>query len=178
MLAPCLRATHDRRHDSHAARSHNYYIRKDSTGAERLVDNGPDFDPGITTPNGGWNAPLGDLMKDLTFPSGAAGPARERYDLVLKRTSLEEMWQPVKPMAQGYESAPNQWIGLSFFVLDRDGTRLLGHTGSQAGFRAFVYFNPSHRAAVIVAFNTTNSSSPASGLYRQVHEAALGLLRE
>jgi hypothetical protein len=88
------------------------------------------------------------------------------------------MWQAGKPMSQSYESAPNQWMGLSFFVLDRAGTRVLGHTGSQAGFRAFVYFNPTNRAAVIVAFNTTNSSSPASATYRQLHEAALGLLRE
>src|SRR3954470_6458612 len=34
-----------------AHRSHNYYVRKDSaSGAARLVDNGADFDPGITSP--------------------------------------------------------------------------------------------------------------------------------
>ena len=43
-----------------------------------------------------------------------------RYDVVLKRTTLDEMWRPGQPMAQSYESAPNQWMGLSFFVLDRD----------------------------------------------------------
>lgn len=160
-------------------RSHNYYLRKDSTGVERLVDNGSDFDPGITTPNGGWNAPLGDLVKYIAFLTGApaSSAVTSRYDLVLKRTSLEEMWQPGQPMSQSYESAPNQWMGLSFFVLDRGGTRLLGHTGSQAGFRAFVYFNPVNRAAVIAAFNTTNSSSPANASYRRMHEAALALLR-
>jgi len=160
-------------------RSHNYYIRKDSTGVERLVDNGSDFDPGITTPNGGWNAPLGDLVKYMAFLTAAttSPTVTSRYDVVLKRTSLEEMWRPGQPMSQSYESAPNQWMGLSFFVLDRDGTRLLGHTGSQAGFRAFVYFNPVNRAAVIAAFNSTNSSSPANAAYRRLHEAALALLR-
>jgi CubicO group peptidase (beta-lactamase class C family) len=161
-------------------RSHNYYIRKDSTAVERLVDNGSDFDPGITTPNGGWNAPLSDLVKYVAFLTGAAAtsPAvTSRYDVVLKRSTLEEMWRPGQPMSQSYESAPNQWMGLSFFVLDRDGTRLLGHTGSQAGFRAFVYFNPVNRAAVIAAFNSTNSSSPANAAYRRLHEAALAILR-
>jgi CubicO group peptidase (beta-lactamase class C family) len=160
-------------------RSRNYYIRKDSAGTEQLVDNGPDFDPGITTPNGGWNAPLGDLVKYTAFLTGAVIPSipKDRYDVVLKRASLEEMWQPGKPMAQSYESAPNQWMGLSFFVLDRGGTRLLGHTGSQAGFRAFVYFNPANRMAVIAAFNTTNSSSPASAIFRRMNDAALALLQ-
>src|SRR3954471_22117260 len=50
-----------------AHRSHNYYVRKDSLGREQVVDNGADFDPGITSPNGAWNAPLGDLVKYVSF---------------------------------------------------------------------------------------------------------------
>jgi CubicO group peptidase (beta-lactamase class C family) len=68
-------------------------------------------------------------------------------------------------------------MGLSFFVLDRAGTRLLGHTGSQGGYRSFFYFNPVNRTAIIAAFNTTNSSSPASAAQRRMQEAALDLLR-
>src|SRR5215472_5770440 len=42
-------------------RSHNYSLRHDSATGRRFVqDNGADFDPGITIPNGGWNAPLSD----------------------------------------------------------------------------------------------------------------------
>src|SRR5213592_609563 len=48
-------------------RSHNYYVQKVSTGRETVVDNGADFDPGITSPNGAWNAPLGDLVKITAF---------------------------------------------------------------------------------------------------------------
>jgi CubicO group peptidase (beta-lactamase class C family) len=162
-----------------AERSHNYYIRKDSSGAERLIDNGADFDPGITSPNGAWNAPLADLVKYAAFLTNVVipGTSRERYEIVLKRSSLEEMWQRGKPMSQSYESAPRQWMGLSFFVLDRGGTTLLGHTGSQAGFRAFLYFNPATSAAVVAAFNTTNFASPASAAYQRMHEAALALIR-
>lgn len=162
-----------------AHRSHNYYIRKDSSGAERLIDNGPDFDPGITTPNGGWNSPLGDLVKYTAFLTNVVlpGTSRERYDAVLKRSSLEEMWKPVKPMSQSYESAANQWMGLSFFILNREGTTLLGHTGSQAGFRSFLYFNPATSAAVIAAFNTTNYVAPASAAFQSMQAAALAMLR-
>lgn len=160
-------------------RSHNYYVRKDSAGPEQLVDNGADFDPGITSPNGAWNAPLGDLVKYIAFLTNAKlpGMTQERYDVVLKRSSLEEMWKPGRPMSQGYESALSEWMGLSFFVLDSKGVRLLGHTGSQAGFRSFFYFNPATGAAVVAAFNTTNSSSAARAAQVRMNAAGLDLLR-
>jgi CubicO group peptidase (beta-lactamase class C family) len=162
-----------------AHRSHNYYVERDSTGRVRLVDNGADFDPGITSPNGAWNAPLGDLVKYVAFLTDALlpGMSQPRYDVVLPRASLAEMWRPGKPMSESYESAPNQWMGLSFFVIDRHGTRILGHTGSQAGFRSFYYFNPLNKTAVIAAFNTTNDAAPASALQRRVTDMALDLLR-
>lgn len=161
-----------------AHRSHNYDVRKDSAGRQNLVDNGADFDPGITSPNGAWNAPLGDLVKYTAFLTNAmlSGMSRERYDVVLKRSSLQEMWEPGKPMSQSYGSAPSQWMGLSFFIRDRNGQRILGHTGSQAGFRAFFYFDPISNMAIIAAFNTTNSA-PASAAQRRMQEAALDLLR-
>ena len=160
-------------------RSHNYYVERDSSGHVQLVDNGADFDPGITSPNGAWNAPLGDLVKYVAFLTDALlpGMSQARYDVVLPRKTLAEMWQPGKPMSESYESAPNQWMGLSFFVLDRNGTRILGHTGSQAGFRSFYYFNPATKAAVIAAFNTTNYAAPASALQRRMADMALELLR-
>ena len=102
---------------------------------------------------------------------------RDRYEVVLSRASLKEMWKPGMPMSQGYESSPNQWMGLSFFVLDRNGQRILGHTGSQAGFRSFYYFDPETQAGVIAVFNTSNSAAPASRLQSQVTAAALGLLK-
>jgi CubicO group peptidase (beta-lactamase class C family) len=163
-----------------AHRSHNYTVRRDSSGRVHLVDNGADFDPGITSPNGAWNAPVTDLVKYTAFLTNAVlpGMSRERYDVVLKRSSLEEMWQPGKPMSQSYGSSPQQWMGLSFFVRDRNGQRILGHTGSQAGFRAFFYFVPQNGMAVIAAFNTTNTASPASALQRRMQDAALDLLRQ
>jgi CubicO group peptidase (beta-lactamase class C family) len=162
-----------------AHRSHNYYVQKDSSGRQHLADNGPDFDPGITSPNGAWNAPVGDLVKYTAFLTNAMlpGMSRSRYDVVLRRSSLEEMWRPGMPMSQSYESAPQQWMGLSFFVRDRNGQRLLGHTGSQAGFRSFFYFDPANGMAVIAAFNTTNFAAPATAAQRRMQEAALDLLR-
>ena len=164
-------------------RSNNYTVVRDSAGAELVVANGREFDPGITIPNGGWNAPLGDVARWFAF---LAGPApgdtalARTYDGVLARASLQEMWRSrylaTEPVA-GAAAAPDS-MGLSFFVLWRRGARFVGHTGSQAGFRAFAYLNPSTGAAVIAVFNTRNDARPeesAAG-FRAVRDAALGLI--
>jgi CubicO group peptidase (beta-lactamase class C family) len=138
-------------------RSSNYTLVADSSRAERVVDNGRDFNPGVTIPNGGWNAPLGDLALWMRFLSGAAGGDAERArldEIVLRRSTLEEMWRPVVPAGEG------QAVGLGFFLVDLAGTRLVGHTGEQAGFRSFLFFNPLTRAGVIGVVNTTDDARP------------------
>jgi CubicO group peptidase (beta-lactamase class C family) len=145
-----------------ADRSHNYDVHKDGT----VDDNGADFDTGITTPNGGWNAPLSDLARYVAFLTGK--PANET---VLKCSSLEEMWQPGKPMNED----GTQTMGLSFFVVKRGTDTFLGHTGSQAGFRAFFFFNPATSAAVIAAFNST-SEEEATAPYDELRNMVYDLL--
>ncbi len=143
-----------------AYRSNNYTLVRDSSGTERLVDNGREFNPGITIPNGGWNAPVGDLALWMAFLTGATGGDTARaglYDTVLHRATLEEMWRTVVPLAP--DSA--EGIGLGFFTMNAGGTRLIGHAGEQAGFRSWIYFNPASRAGVIACVNTTDDARPA-----------------
>ncbi len=127
-----------------------------------MTENGRDFDPGITIPNGGWNAPLSDLAAYVSFLTGATGGDSVRarlYDGVLSRRSLEEMWRQVVAVdtAEGLGSG----VGLSFFLFPQDGgTTLVGHTGEQAGFRSFFYLDPRTSVAVIGAVNTTNEARP------------------
>ena len=45
------------------ARSNNYAVTLDTNGHESVTENGRECDTGITTPNGGLNAPLGDLVR-------------------------------------------------------------------------------------------------------------------
>ena len=158
-------------------RSNNYSVRDDSTGRVRVKANGRDFDPGITIPNGGWNAPLGDLATYAAFltNSSLGDTARARlFDVVLRRATLEEMWRVVVPDSDGKKG---DGLGLSFFIHPRGETTIIGHTGSQAGFRAFLYFNPQSRNAVIAAYNTSNySRSAATAASAEVIELARGLL--
>jgi CubicO group peptidase (beta-lactamase class C family) len=157
-------------------RSSNYTLMADSGRGERVVDNGRDFNPGITIPNGGWNAPLGDLALWARFLTGATGndPERARLDeIVLRRSTLEEMWRPVVATGEG------QSVGLGFFLRDLDGIRLVGHTGEQAGFRSFLFFNPATREGVVGVVNTTDEARPdeSGRAFQAAVAAAQQLLR-
>lgn len=167
-----------------AHRANSYVLQRDSAGQAGVMALGREFDPGITIPNSGWNAPLSDLARYAAFLTGATGgdPAtRSVYETVLARTSLEEMWRPRYPTSADTEtaSAPGETVGLSFFQVPRGGTTFVGHMGFQAGFRVFLYLNPRTGAAVIAAVNTRNDIDPAhsqSG-WVAVRDAALDLIR-
>ena len=136
-------------------RSNNYSVFVDASGNETIKANGREFDTGITTPNGGLNAPLGDLVRWVAFLTGKNSPATRP---ILSRATLEEMWRPVVAMNASLNRPES--MGLSFFLDPRTVSSgpitFIGHTGSQAGFRAFFAFDPMTRTAIIAAFNTSH----------------------
>jgi CubicO group peptidase (beta-lactamase class C family) len=132
-------------------RSHSYYIRDGKRVAAPF-----DVDTGVTVSNGGLNAPLPDMAKYVAFLLG--DPKRQaQYDLVLKRSSLEEMWRPRiaagEDFTQGRMAETTQ-SGLSFFVDQGKAVRFVGHNGDQNGFRAYLSLCPAQRAGTLLAFNT------------------------
>jgi CubicO group peptidase (beta-lactamase class C family) len=145
-------------------RSNNYTVQKDGS----VKANGRDFNPGITSPNGGWNAPIGDIAKWAGFLMGAAPGDTAKasdYAVMLPHRSIESMWQPVV-------QAGSEGMGLSFFInTDGGGRRLVGHTGSQAGFRAFLYIDPERRTAIIGVVNTDSDVSGPG--YQQGFQATM-----
>jgi CubicO group peptidase (beta-lactamase class C family) len=145
-----------------AHRSHSYDIESNrETRRDSIIDNGADFDPGITIPNSGWNAPLDDLATYLNFLTGAAATPgdRVRYGAVLSRTTLAEMWRTVVNVSPDSADRPRVDMGLSFFRYEVDGRQVIGHTGSQAGFRSFMYFDPLRKTAIVWSFNTANPNA-------------------
>ena len=133
-------------------RSNNYYM-KDGNA----VANGLDFDTGITTSNGGLNAPLSDMAKYLVFLLGGWADGRTGGTFPLARASLEEMWKPVVP--SGGNATRKGSVGLGYFLTEfPDGDMLIGHTGSQAGFRSFFWVHQKSRTAIIAVFNTAPAS--------------------
>jgi CubicO group peptidase (beta-lactamase class C family) len=168
-------------------RSNNYYVERDSaTHSVRVKANGREFNPGITIPNGGWNAPMGDLAAYVAFLTNATedrGPKTEEtaqrrslYEIVLPHATLEKMWVPRYPTNPA--DTAGEWEATSFFVYHKSGATIVGHTGSQAGFRAYYYWNPATKDAVIAAFNTSNEVDPAASSrgYLMLREASWALL--
>lgn len=132
-------------------RAHSYYIRDGRRVAAPF-----DVDTGVTVSNGGLNAPMPDMARYLAFLIGDPARAAD-YDLVLRRSSLEEMWRPV--IALDAESTEGRrpgatHSGLNFFVGQNGAARLVGHSGDQNGFRAYLSFCPDQRAGSLLAFNT------------------------
>ena len=117
--------------------------------------NGLDFNTGITVANGGLNAPVADVVRYLQFLVGAPGLNAAARG-VLSRATLTEMWRGIVPESAGSRDS----LGLGFFLQERNGLRLVGHTGSQAGFRAFFYLDPATKAGVVAVFNAAPTDDP------------------
>ncbi len=143
--------------ESHVSAS---YLR----AGEKLTEQPFNFDTGITTSNSGLKAPITDMVKYLRFLIGdSANPV---YDFVLKRSSLEEAWTGVLPVAEQDKTstaytkdAPK--MGLGFFVLNLNGHRYVYHDGDQGGFSSEMFIDPARHAAGILAVNTTDTGAPA-----------------
>lgn len=148
-------------------RSHSYYIR-DGKRTEGVFD----ANTGITVANSGLNSPVSDMVKYLNFLVGSSPPARggvapasgdgvvggdpALYDTILKRSSLEEMWQPQFPTpvdANGNRGFTTD-IGLIYFLDMRNDRKLIGHGGDQNGFISYIDIHPATRQAAMIVFNT------------------------
>ena len=134
-------------------RSHSYHIEKG-----KLSEMEFNFDTGIARSNGGLNAPIPDMIKYLNFLVGDASRQAE-YDVVLKRSSLEEMWKrpllPV-PVSEDFPSraGAHDVVTTSFFVHEDRGVHLIGHMGWQNGFIAHIYIDAAKKKAYVVNYNT------------------------
>lgn len=154
-------------------RSHSYFRTDDGLSEARF-----DFDTGITVSNGGLNAPLRDMARYLGFligdnPVSAAGSSGiSSYDVVLKRSSLEEMWTPQLRASDGEgASGDAAQAGLSFFLERHGGLDFVAHSGDQNGFISHLYLHRPSRTGYVVSFNTDVSpskSDPARLTTRQV----------
>jgi len=159
-------------------RSHSYYIENGKRTTGRF-----DANSGITVSNSGLNSPLPDMTKYLNFLIGGSSKS-EIYDVVLKRSSLEEMFHQTiaAPLDANGNSGFTTGIGLNFFLDERNGETYLGHGGDQNGFISYIEFNEKKRTASILVFNTNlilpNNTPPEKDMVgklrkavRQLHES-------
>lgn len=134
------------------------------------------YDTGITTSNSGLKAPIADMVNYLRF---LAGDARNPlYEIVLKRSSLEEMWKGLikieepGPTATVYTAAfdgAQPMMGMGFFTAAPQGHAYVFHDGDQGGFSSELMVDPAGHSASIVAVNTTDTGelAPDDSLHAQ-----------
>lgn len=127
------------------------------------------FDTGITASNSGLKAPITDMAKYLRFLIG--DPSNPVYEIVLKRSSLEEAWTGVLPATEpgqattAYTAGPHgsqPKMGLGFFIVETGGHRYIYHDGDQGGFSSELLIDPTDHCASILAVNTTDTGAPPS----------------
>lgn len=136
-------------------RSNHYTVEQGG----RVHTGGFDFDTGITVSNGGLNASMMDMLRYLAFLAGSTDAATQaRYDEILARKSLEEMWQPRVPLQPGGDVSTDAGMGLTFFVYPAEG--LVGHTGGQKSFVTFTRIDPATHSYAAGAFNTIGRDGP------------------
>lgn len=132
-----------------ADKSHSYFV-TDEGETEAPFD----FDTGITTMNGGLNAPVSDLAKYIGLLQGSADAATQaRDDHIIKRTTLEEMWTPVVAVSPGVS------MGLGYFLETHGGRNFVAHSGGQNGFISHFYVDRASHKGAIIAFNTQTESA-------------------
>lgn len=134
-------------------RSASYWLKEGKLTPARF-----DVDTGITVSNGGLNAPLPDMVKYLNFLMGDVR-RQSTYDQIVKRSSLEEMFQPqISAIPEAIQNPEGQnrkdAMGLTFFIEDNFGQHFIGHSGGQNGFISHFYLRPDTRTVYIIAFNT------------------------
>jgi CubicO group peptidase (beta-lactamase class C family) len=147
-----------------ANKSHSYFV-TDEGETEAPFD----FDTGITTMNGGLNAPVSDMAKYIGLLQGSADAATQaRYDQIVKRSTLEEMWTPVVTVSPGVS------MGLGYFLEAHGGKNFIAHSGGQNGFISHFYVERASHRAAIIAFNTqTESKKQGSARNTRALDAAM-----
>ncbi len=156
-------------------RSHSYYIENGKRTEGKF-----DANTGITVSNSGLNSPISDMVKYLNFLTGAVSQQAE-YDLVLKRSSLEEMWLPqlkAETDANGNRGFTTD-IGLIYFIDTRNNRKLIGHGGDQNGFLSYIDVEPATRSASLIVLNTNVSypsiTTPEQNVVSKLRNAIRGL---
>jgi len=144
-----------------AHRANNYYLVDG-----KPVANGPDFDTGVTNGNGGLNASVADMTRYIEFLSRCEREQRFPLDC----DALRSMWQPVAEVAR--EPGLVESMGRGFFIVDFQAAqssaarRYIGHTGTQMGFRTFIYFDPDTGAGALIALNA-RAAENYRGIYNE-----------
>ncbi|HEX3821761.1 MAG TPA: serine hydrolase domain-containing protein [Candidatus Sulfotelmatobacter sp.] len=103
------------------------------------VENADFLDSSYKIPGGGWLSSAEDMAK---FEVAVL------HDKLIKRTTRDLMWTPLKP-----SDGSNDTYGLGWGVGNEDGIMTVGHTGGQQGTSTAFTIAPAKQAGVVVLTN-------------------------
>ena len=112
------------------------FYQKTKSGA---VQNANFLDSSYKIPGGGWLSSAEDM---------AHFEVAMLDDKLIKRTTRDLMWTPLKPTDGSQDN-----YGLGWGTVDKDGVRAVGHSGGQQGTSTYFIVAPEHRAGVVVLTN-------------------------
>jgi CubicO group peptidase (beta-lactamase class C family) len=103
------------------------------------VENADFLDSSYKIPGGGWLSSAEDM---------AHFEVAILDDKLIKRTTRDLMWTPLKPTDGSKDN-----YGLGWGTVDKDGVHGFGHSGGQQGTSTYFIISPEHRAGVVVLTN-------------------------
>lgn len=121
---------------------------------------------GYKVPNGGVYSTVGDLARFIGALQGRASPA------ILSAESVAEMSRVHTP------EDPDNGYGLGVMIRTTDdGARLIGHSGSVAGYNAYMLFEPQSGLGVVLLRNYNQGEASLGAAGQELLVELLGALR-
>ena len=121
---------------------------------------------GYKVPNGGVYSTVGDLARFMGALQGRASPA------ILSDESVAEMSRVHTP------EDPDSGYGLGVMIRTTDGgARLIGHSGSVAGYNAYMLFEPESGLGVVLLRNYNQGQASLGAAGQELLVELLGALR-
>jgi serine beta-lactamase-like protein LACTB len=112
------------------------FYQKTKSGA---VQNADFLDSSYKIPGGGWLSSAEDM---------AHFEVAILDDKLIKRTTRDLMWTPLKPIDGSKDN-----YGLGWGTVDKEGVRGVGHSGGQQGTSSYFIMDPERRTGVVVLTN-------------------------
>ena len=131
------------------------FYQKTESGA---VQNADFLDSSYKIPGGGWLSSAEDMAK---FEMAILN------DKLIKRTTRDLMWTPLKP-----SDGSKDGYGLGWGAGDEDGIATIGHNGGQQGTSTAFIIAPAQRAGVVVLTNMEGADS--SDLAHEILKVLVG----
>ena len=112
----------------------------------------------------GKSGELRIVSRQLILPNG--------QHIELKAASYDLLWTPTAEVSAATSTRSERKIGLSWFLMDRRGHRMIVHSGGDVGFRSLITLLPDDSLAVVAMSNY--DQTPIEGVVYAALDVMMG----